>query len=174
MTSRTLFGGCLAFALVVLGAGLGACGQDAATCDSVCALPDAPTPNSTCTSGCTTGQSECVSAGYGGTFQQLLTCIENAGTYVSATELCASQTAAIQSECSTSTGIQSSSGGTGSSSGGSSGTCAELGSCCSMLAVASEVTSCEAVASANVQDSCSAALGSIQSQGFCSQASAGH
>jgi hypothetical protein len=95
-TKAWLVGG-IAAALYVLGIAEGC--QDAATCDSICALPDAPMGlGDTCSSGCGMGQKSADAAGTGGDFQALLTCVQNAGTYAAVSGICAAEAATVRTD----------------------------------------------------------------------------
>jgi hypothetical protein len=133
MSARTFVGGWLV--VVTLLGTAGACGQDVATCASICAFPGA---GPECLTDCNTQQSACTAAGYAGNFQDYLTCIGTVGTYgvqqdVQTTNpgelaqystvvpLCAAEVAAIASECGTpSPGLAGTGSGTSSSTGSSS------------------------------------------------------
>jgi len=94
------------------------CGQDVATCASVCPAP--PTgfvSASSCLSGCTRTEQACASSGNEGTFQLYLTCVSNAGGFPSQTSLdpnapgnqtteatsCTTEAATVTSECGSTT-----------------------------------------------------------------------
>ncbi len=79
--------------LLVAGAGLtsgAACGETVATCESDCALPDAPEQ---CLSACMAAQSNCITDGCSADFQWYLTCIGNTGTYRAVDDRCAAAAA---------------------------------------------------------------------------------
>ncbi len=72
------------------------CGQDAATCSTVC-----PTGSSvTCTTACNAEESACTSASATTDFQALLTCIGNAGgSYTSLPPLCQTEADTVTKNC---------------------------------------------------------------------------
>jgi hypothetical protein len=74
----------------------GGCGQDVATCGTVCELPNADAD--TCSETCSEWQSVGSEPGYGGDFQALLTCLSNAGDYDAVTGVCASFVAALDAD----------------------------------------------------------------------------
>jgi hypothetical protein len=88
---------------LLMGTAPQACGQSAATCESVCALPGAPvsvssqimnpggdgnveTTTVSCVAACKTNQTTCSSGGFVAEFQAYLTCVENAGAYADTQE----------------------------------------------------------------------------------------
>jgi hypothetical protein len=85
----------LALTFVIAASWLSACGQDVATCATVCGLPGAAT---TCATACAAQQEKCSSSTDAPNFQAYLTCLGNAGTY-SATEGVCAELAAAVSEC---------------------------------------------------------------------------
>lgn len=137
----------------------GGCGQDVATCDTICALPEAP--GSDCTTSCSDAQSACASssAECGGDFQDYLTCLNNAGTYEAVDGLCAAIAARVASETSTRVGTPTGDGGTSSTcaSATCSSVCATEGT-----AVESCTSGCEAA-----QAQCSVASDAFQSMLSC-------
>jgi hypothetical protein len=91
-TTRLLSSSLLA-AFVSLSA-VDGCGQSVATCESVCALPNAPVGDG-CSSECTSEQESLVAEGAGGDFQAYLTCLSNAGDFSASTGLCATESATV-------------------------------------------------------------------------------
>ncbi len=77
-----------------------ACGESSASCDSVCALPGA---SSDCASDCAAEQSACASGAQAADFQAFLTCVVDVGTFPGGST-CASEAAAVESECGTASG----------------------------------------------------------------------
>jgi hypothetical protein len=115
MTSRSRLSGSLLLALLAVGMTNG-CGQDVATCASVC--PAAPTGfygADICLSGCTQTEQACASSGSKAAFQLYLTCVSNAGGFPSQPTLdpntpgnhtteatsCTAEAATVASECGT-------------------------------------------------------------------------
>jgi hypothetical protein len=90
MNAKTWLGALVPVALVAI-VGSGGCGTGVATCASICALPDAPSPSSTCTTSCMNSQAAATAPGAAADFQDYLTCVENEGTYLAVSEICAPQ-----------------------------------------------------------------------------------
>jgi hypothetical protein len=75
----------------------GGCGQAAATCDTVCALPNAPV-GGTCVSQCSAEQQSLAAAGASGDFQAYLTCLANADDFNASTGVCSTETATVMKD----------------------------------------------------------------------------
>jgi hypothetical protein len=87
----------LAFGLVGLGIAASACGQDVASCSSVCPATSA---NGQCPGNCSAIQASCDAANAGADFQALLTCVNNAGGALSPLPgLCADDYAIVSRNC---------------------------------------------------------------------------
>ncbi len=128
MNTRSFLGASLAAVvggLVAGAAGLGAggCGEDVATCDTICGFSDAPT---TCGSTCAAQDAACGTSVNAGDFQAYLTCVNNAGSYGSIEGLCEAEATAVARECGPAA-TPDPGGGTGSSSGSSPGGAVDAG-----------------------------------------------
>jgi hypothetical protein len=84
----------------------GGCGQDVATCDTICTTSGTCTATvlASCTSSCTSYQATCTAnVNAGGDFQQLLTCIGDSNDacngFASIPPLCAGEAAAVTAAC---------------------------------------------------------------------------
>jgi len=117
--------GVLAPLAFTVAATVGGCGQDVATCGTVCDLPGAPTQN--CNTTCTATEAACATQtadpNCSGDFQLLLTCLDNAGTYDAINGLCESIAARVSAESSTPNGTPSDAG---TPSSCSSATCSSV------------------------------------------------
>ncbi len=95
MNTRTWLGATTALALLMT-IGAGGCGQEVATCTTVCALPD--NPGNGCVSACTASEAACTTTACSADFQAYLTCLGNAGTYSAVDGLCAGLAKAVGAE----------------------------------------------------------------------------
>jgi hypothetical protein len=85
------------FGVAGLGVGAAACGQDVASCGSVCPVGSA---SDDCPGNCMTIQASCDAANAGADFQALLTCVSNAnGALTPLPELCAADYAIVSKNC---------------------------------------------------------------------------
>jgi hypothetical protein len=93
MTIKAWLAVSLEAAIVLAAAG---CGQDVATCGTICGFADAPQG---CQTACDNTQQECTTAGAAGDFQAYLTCVANCGSYEVVGGTCASQVATVTKLC---------------------------------------------------------------------------
>jgi len=111
--TRTWLARATAALIVTAATAVAGCFQDVATCDTLCALPDAP--GASCADSCNATQAACTETNALGDFQALLTCVGNTGTYASTTGDCAKEQATVDANC----GLVER--GTGSDGGGGDG-----------------------------------------------------
>jgi len=166
MSTRVLVTVLAALAVTSTAVTTGGCGQDVASCATVCALPDAE-PTS-CMTSCTSVELQCATAGDGADLQLLLTCLSNAGLYSAIGGSCASEAKTVASACGQALGTGTGTGtGTGSGSTGfDGGQCAVLADCCGTLGQ-TEAAECNQVADQNDPTSCEALFSELVGAGEC-------
>ena len=83
--------------VAVIGLGAAGCGQDVPSCGTVCSADS----SGDCSTRCASMQSQCDAANASADFQELLTCLGNAGfTYDDVPPLCEAAQTAVTSSCS--------------------------------------------------------------------------
>lgn len=162
MTMKASLAGSLE-AGIVLAVAVAGCGQDVATCDTICGFSDAPQPTSTCVNQCTTTQQACANAtpSAAGDFQAYLTCIANSGSYQVVGGTCEPQVATVAKLCGSV--MSTPDGGTTSDSGVPIKNCA-LGAACSTVGAGCTIAGAGPCGS-NQRLLC-AATGSLVADGF--------
>jgi hypothetical protein len=150
-----------ALALVAM-MGANACGSDVASCATVCTFSDAP---GGCATTCAANQTASAAIGAGADFQAYLTCLNNAGSFAAAEEVCNASAETVATE--THTAILQPGDGVG---GGGSGVDGGGGEVANMGGASCASATCASVCAADNELSC--AQGCESAQASCTGESA--